>query len=59
LTHLARALPGRTKAEKRKRSIVAFSQMVGAMVLARSVSEPALATEMLRTSAADLTSRFD
>jgi TetR/AcrR family transcriptional repressor of nem operon len=54
---LAGTVPGSTKAEKRKTSIAAFSQMVGAMVLARSVGEPALAAEILQTAAADLTSR--
>jgi TetR/AcrR family transcriptional regulator, transcriptional repressor for nem operon len=49
--------PGRTKAEKRKRSIAAFSEMVGAIVLARAVSEPELANEILRTVTSDLTSR--
>jgi len=54
---LADAAPGRTKAEKRKRSIAAFSEMIGALVLARAVNEPALANEILRTAASDLTRR--
>jgi TetR/AcrR family transcriptional regulator, transcriptional repressor for nem operon len=52
---LAQAAPGKVKAEKRKRAIAVFSEMVGAMVLARAVDDPALATEILRTAASDLT----
>jgi TetR/AcrR family transcriptional regulator, transcriptional repressor for nem operon len=54
---LSEAAPGKTKAEKRKRSIAAFSEMVGAMVLARAVNEPELANEILRTVTSDLMSR--
>lgn len=54
---LADAAPGRTKAEKRKRAIAAFAEMVGALVLARAVNEPELAREILRTATSDLTSR--
>jgi TetR/AcrR family transcriptional repressor of nem operon len=54
---LASGAPGRTKAEKRKRAIAAFSEMVGAIILARAVNEPELADEILRTAAFDLTSR--
>jgi TetR/AcrR family transcriptional regulator, transcriptional repressor for nem operon len=54
---LASGAPGRTKAEKRKRAIAAFSEMVGAIILARAVNEPQLADEILRTAAFDLTSR--
>jgi TetR/AcrR family transcriptional regulator, transcriptional repressor for nem operon len=55
---LAKAAPGRTKAEKRKRAIAAFSEMVGAMVLARAVGEPTLATEILQVAMSDLTSKI-
>jgi TetR/AcrR family transcriptional regulator, transcriptional repressor for nem operon len=54
---LADALPGRTKAEKRRKSLAAVSQMVGAMVLARAVDDPALAREILQVAIADLTDR--
>jgi TetR/AcrR family transcriptional repressor of nem operon len=54
---LANGAPGRTKAEKRKRAIAAFSEMVGAIILARAVNEPQLADEILRTAAFDLTAR--
>ncbi len=50
-------MPGRSKAEKRKQSLAAMSQMVGAMILSRSVSDPGFADEILRASVADLTAR--
>jgi TetR/AcrR family transcriptional repressor of nem operon len=55
---LARTVGGRAKAEKRKRSIAAMSEMVGAMVLARSVGDLEFASEILEAAAADLTARF-
>jgi TetR/AcrR family transcriptional repressor of nem operon len=54
---LTRAAPGAAKAEKRERALAALSQMVGAMVLARSVDDPTLAREILHAATADLTSR--
>lgn len=54
---LTDAASGRTKAEKRKRAIAAFAEMVGALVLARAVNEPELAREILRTATSHLTSR--
>jgi TetR/AcrR family transcriptional regulator, transcriptional repressor for nem operon len=55
---LAEVMSGRSKVEKRRRSIAAFSEMVGALVLARSVADPALAKEILQTVSADLTGRY-
>jgi TetR/AcrR family transcriptional regulator, transcriptional repressor for nem operon len=50
-------VPGRGKRGKRKVSIVALSEMVGAMVLARCVADPELAREILKTVGADLASK--
>lgn len=55
---LAGLVSGHSKAEKRKRSLAAMSQMVGALVLARSVNDRDFADEILRASAADLTARY-
>src|SRR3984893_2070808 len=55
---LAGALTGRSKADKRKKSLAAVSEMVGALVLARSVNDPAFAKEILQAAIADLTHRF-
>jgi TetR/AcrR family transcriptional regulator, transcriptional repressor for nem operon len=55
---LAKAAPEKTKAGKRKRAIATFSEMVGAMVLARAVGDPTLAAEILQVAMSDLTSQF-
>ncbi len=49
---LARALPGKTTAAKRKQSIVVLAGLVGAMILARSVPDAALSREILTTMSA-------
>ncbi len=51
---LAGFVPGVSKAAKRQRALSHFSAMVGAMVLARAVDDPALSTEILRAVATDL-----
>lgn len=51
---LAKAIPGRARKERRERAIATFAEMVGAMVLARSVSDPELRQEILRVSRADI-----
>lgn len=51
---LARLVPGRTKAAKRQRALADYASLVGAMVLARAVDDPALSDEILRAAAAAL-----
>lgn len=46
--------PGRIKALKRERAIVAYASMVGALILARAVDDEALSNEILKTVAASL-----
>lgn len=46
--------PGRIKAVKRERALVAFSSMVGALVLARAVDDEALSDEILHAVLAAL-----
>jgi TetR/AcrR family transcriptional repressor of nem operon len=53
---LAGLLPGRDKRAARSRAILTFSALVGAMSLARAVSEEALSREILKT-VADLLKR--
>ena len=43
--------PGRAKALKRERAIVAYASMIGALVMARAVDDEALSTEILETVA--------
>ncbi|HWV43896.1 TetR/AcrR family transcriptional regulator [Pseudorhodoplanes sp.] len=55
---LAGLLPAALRSRRRAASIAVFSEMVGALVLARSVDDPDLAREILRIVKADLKSRF-
>jgi len=47
LALLSNAIPGRSKAERRRKAIATLSEMVGAMILARAVNDPALSDEIL------------
>jgi len=44
---LARCAPGKSKVERRRRALVHFSQLVGAVVLARAVDDAKLSDEIL------------
>ena len=44
---LTRAAPGRTRVARRKRALAVYANLVGAMVLARAVDDPALSKEIL------------
>jgi TetR/AcrR family transcriptional repressor of nem operon len=44
---LTRAAPGRTKHARRKRALAIYASLVGAMVLARAVDDPALSKQIL------------
>lgn len=46
--------PGRTKAAKRERAMVAYASMVGAVILARAVDDAALSDEILQAVTAAL-----
>ena len=46
---LAGLLPGKNKHAARSKAILTFSALVGAMVLARAVSDEALSLEILKT----------
>jgi TetR/AcrR family transcriptional repressor of nem operon len=45
---LAGVIPGRTKAAKRDKALVAYAGMVGALVLSRTVDDAALSEEILQ-----------
>jgi TetR/AcrR family transcriptional regulator, transcriptional repressor for nem operon len=49
---ISRIVPGRTKATRRKNAVVVFAGLIGGMILARSVPDPELSQEILRTMAA-------
>src|SRR3984893_1504490 len=49
---LSRVVPGRAKAARRRKAIVVFAELIGGMILARSVPDPELSQEILKTMAA-------
>jgi TetR/AcrR family transcriptional repressor of nem operon len=50
---LTKLAPGRSRAAKRKQALADMAQMVGAVVLARAVDDPALSKEILDAAIAD------
>jgi TetR/AcrR family transcriptional repressor of nem operon len=51
---LTKIAPGRSRAARRKRALADMAQMVGAMVLARAVGDPAASKEILDAAISDL-----
>jgi TetR/AcrR family transcriptional repressor of nem operon len=51
---LTRIVPGKTKEVRRRKAIAAYASMIGGMVLARSISDPALSQEILDAVAESL-----
>lgn len=51
---MARLMPGRSKAARHRKALAAYASMVGALVLARAVDDPALSEEILQATAASL-----
>jgi TetR/AcrR family transcriptional repressor of nem operon len=49
---LTRIVPGRSRVDRRKKALAMYASLVGAMVLARVVDDPALSREFLRAVAA-------
>ncbi|MGH6880146.1 MAG: TetR/AcrR family transcriptional regulator, partial [Hypericibacter sp.] len=52
---VTKLIPGRSAAVKRKRALAVFSSLVGAMVLARAVDDPAFSEEIRHAVSASLT----
>jgi TetR/AcrR family transcriptional repressor of nem operon len=51
---LARVVPGRTAAARRKRALAAYASMIGGLVLARAVDDPKLSRDVLRAVSASI-----
>lgn len=51
---LTRTAPGRTRAARRRRALAIYASLVGAMVLARAVDDPALSKQILQAVAASV-----
>ena len=52
---LEHSVKGRTAAERRRKALATYAAMVGAVMLARAVADPALSAEILDAAAADIT----
>ena len=51
LDYLSRVVPGRSKAARRKKALATYASLVGALVLARAVDDPALSSEVMKAVA--------
>jgi len=51
---VAKAVPGRSKSERRRKAIAAVAELVGALMLARAVDDPALSNEILDAAKQEL-----
>jgi TetR/AcrR family transcriptional regulator, transcriptional repressor for nem operon len=51
---LTRIVPGRSRVARRQRALALYASLVGAMVLARAVDDPALSEEILQAVAQNL-----
>jgi TetR/AcrR family transcriptional repressor of nem operon len=56
---LARVIPGRSKAARRRKAIAALAELVGALALARAVGDAALADEILDAARRELLAAAD
>ena len=51
---LSNVVHGRSKAERRRKAIATMAEMIGALILARAVDDPALSDEILTATLLDL-----
>ena len=51
LALLSNVMPGRSRAQRHRQAIVTIAEMVGAIILARAVNDPALSGEILAATA--------
>jgi len=51
---IAKAIPGRSKAMRRRRAVAAVAELVGALILARAVDDAALSAEILSAARQEL-----
>jgi TetR/AcrR family transcriptional repressor of nem operon len=59
LALLSNVVPGRSKAQRRRKAIAALAEMVGAMILARAVNDPALSDEILAATLLNVSEATD
>ena len=51
---IAKAVPGRSKSGRRRKAVAAVAELVGALMLARAVDDPALSNEILDAAKQEL-----
>ena len=56
---LSNAIPGRSKAVRRRQAITTMAEMIGALILARAVDDPALSDEILAAASVNLSEMSD
>lgn len=54
LALLSNVVPGRSKVQRRRKAIATLAEMVGAIILARAVDDPALSDEILAATSRNL-----
>ena len=59
LALLSNIIPGRCKAQRRRKAIAILAEMVGAIILARAVNNPALSDEILTATSLSLSGASD
>jgi TetR/AcrR family transcriptional repressor of nem operon len=56
---LSNAIPGRSKAVRRRKAIVTMAELIGTLILARAVDDPALSDEILAATSLNLSGVSD
>ncbi|MGB6285490.1 MAG: TetR/AcrR family transcriptional regulator, partial [Xanthobacteraceae bacterium] len=51
---IAKTVPGRSKSDRRRKAVAAVAELVGALMLARAVDDPALSNEILDAAKQEL-----
>jgi TetR/AcrR family transcriptional repressor of nem operon len=55
---LEQVMPGQTEEERRRKALASLSAMMGAVILARAMDNPALADELLAATQSELSSEI-
>jgi len=56
---LSNAIPGRSKAVRRRKAIATMAELIGTLILARAVDDPALSDEILAATSLNLSELSD
>jgi TetR/AcrR family transcriptional regulator, transcriptional repressor for nem operon len=56
---LSNAIPGRSKAVRRRKAIATMAELIGTLILARAIDDPALSDEILAATSLNLSEVSD